>query len=325
MKKEKKTPFTGKGNTMETNISRRSFIKKGTVLGASSILAGSHLSGFVTRLAFASDFPDLVSVQGADAYANTVRAVKMLGGMGKFVSKQSRIALLINSNQDNPGAFVKPEIVLAVTRMCLDAGAREIGVFKRTGSAYWRRTRLSEKFREEIRGIRHIGGDHKTVAVKGRLLKEAEVSRALLDWDVFINIPIAKDHTAVRFTGTMKNMMGLTSSSTNHFFHFGSGSSGWYDDPEFLSQCIADVNLVRRPDLSVFDGMEMLTTNGPSGPGNLIRPQRVFASTDAVAADVYGADLLGLRGEEVLATRMAHEHGMGRLDLSAVNISEVTL
>ncbi|WP_394699277.1 DUF362 domain-containing protein [uncultured Desulfobacter sp.] len=53
---------------------------------------------------------------------------------------------------------------------------------------------------------------------------------------------------AVRFTGTMKNMMGLTSSSTNHFFHFGSGSSGWYDDPKFLSQCIANVNLVRRPE-----------------------------------------------------------------------------
>ncbi|WP_394698577.1 hypothetical protein [uncultured Desulfobacter sp.] len=46
----------------------------------------------------------------------------------------------------------------------------------------------------------------------------------------------------------MKNMMGLTSSSTNHFFHFGSGSSGWYDDPKFLSQCIANVNLVRRPE-----------------------------------------------------------------------------
>jgi uncharacterized protein (DUF362 family) len=120
-------------------------------------------------------------------------------------------------------------------------------------------------------------------------------------------------------------MMGLTSFPTNHFFHFGSGARGWYDDPEFLSQCIADVNLVRRPDLSVFDGMEMLTTNGPCGPGRLIRPQRVFAATDAVAADVYGANLLGLRGQEILATRMAHEHGMGQLDLSAVGISEVTL
>jgi uncharacterized protein (DUF362 family) len=318
MKKDEKTHFTD-------SISRRAFIKTGTVLGASSILAGSHITGLVTHLAFAADFPDLASVQGVDAYANTVRVVEMLGGMGRFVSKQSRVALLINSDQANPGTFVKPEIVLAVTRMSLDAGAGKIGVFKRTGSSYWRRSRLSEKFKDEIQGIQYMGGEHKTVAVKGRVLKEAQVSKTLLDWDVFINIPIAKDHTAVRFTGTMKNMMGLTSFSTNHFFHFGSGARGWYDDPEFLSQCIADVNLVRRPDLSVFDGMEMLTTNGPCGPGRLIRPQRVFAATDAVAADVYGANLLGLRGQEILATRMAHEHGMGQLDLSAVGISEVTL
>ncbi|WP_338085280.1 hypothetical protein [Desulfobacter postgatei] len=33
----------------------------------------------------------------------------------------------------------------------------------------------------------------------------------------------------MRFTGTMKNMMGLTSFSTSRFFHFGSGSSGYYD------------------------------------------------------------------------------------------------
>lgn len=318
MKKETKNHFTD-------SISRRAFIKTGTVLGASSILAGSHITGLVTRLAFAGKFPELASVQGADAYANTVRAVEMLGGIRCFVSKQSRVALLVNSDQTNPGTFVKPEIVLALSRMCLDAGAREIGLFKRTGRFYWRRSKLSEKFDAEIRHMQYIGGDHKTVAFKGRVLKEADVSKALLDWDVFINIPIAKDHTAVRFTGTMKNMMGLTSSSTNHFFHFGSGARGWYDDPNFLSQCIADVNLVRRPDLSVFDGMEILVTNGPCGPGRLIRPQRVFAATDAVAADVYGADLLGLKGQEILATRMAHEHGMGRLDLSAVNVLEVTL
>ena len=60
-------------------------------------------------------------------------------------------------------------------------------------------------------------------------------------------------------------MMGTTAYSTNHFFHFGSGSSGYYDDVEFLSQCIADVNLVRAPDLSIFDGTEVITTNGPSG------------------------------------------------------------
>ena len=137
MKKDKISGFKEKEIPMGTGISRRSFIKTGTVIGASSILAGSRLSGLVIRQAFAANLPDLASVQGPDAYANTVRAVEMMGGMGRFVSKQAKVALLINSDQTNPGTFVKPDIVLAVVGMCLDAGAGEVGVFKRTGGSYW--------------------------------------------------------------------------------------------------------------------------------------------------------------------------------------------
>lgn len=84
MKKDRNIHSAHKDNTGETCISRRSFIKTGTVLGASSILAGSHITGLMTRLAFAADFPDLASVQGTDAYANALRAVEMLGGMGRL-------------------------------------------------------------------------------------------------------------------------------------------------------------------------------------------------------------------------------------------------
>lgn len=306
-------------------ISRRSFIKGGTVLGVSTIMAGADL-GWMERLALAQTRVDIAAVRGADYYRNTLKAVETLGGMGRFVSRQSRVGLLINSNQDNPGSYVKPDIVLAVVHMCLDAGAREVGVFKRLDGAYWRRSRLSEKFRDEVRGVRFLGGDHTEVAIpEGRSLKTAEIAKALLDWDVFINMPIAKDHTAVRFTGNMKNMMGATTHSTNRFFHFGNGSPGWYDDADFLSRCIADLNRVRAPDLSVFDGTEVIITNGPGGPGKLIRPQTVFAGTDRVAMDVYGANLIGLKGEEILATRMAHEYGLGKLDLASLKIHEVAL
>ena len=94
---------------------------------------------------------------------------------------------------------------------------------------------------------------------------------------------------------------------------------------EFLSQCIADVNLLRKPDLCVFDGTEVITTNGPYGPGKLIKPQVVFAGVDRVAVDVYGANLLGLKGEEVQTSKMAHEHGLGQIRLSGVLVREVTL
>ena len=227
-------------------ITRRSFIKGSTVLGAASVLGGSVV-GWMQKLAFAEGKVDLAAVKGADYFQSTIKAVEILGGMGKFVSKQAKVGLLINSPWEHPGSFVRPEITLAVILMCRDAGAKEIGIFVSLGDSYWQRSALSEKFRDEVESIRSLEGGYKEVPVPGgRAFKKAEIAKGLLKCDVFINIPIAKDHTGVRFTGTMKNMMSETSRSTNRFFHSGSGARGYYDDVEHLSQCIADVNLVRK-------------------------------------------------------------------------------
>jgi uncharacterized protein (DUF362 family) len=310
---------------MSESITRRSFIKGTAALTVTSILGGS-IDGWIHKTAFAATDIDIVAVQGTDYFQNTIKAVELLGGMGNFVAKQAKVGLLINSPWDNPGSYVRPDIVLAAIRMCREAGAKEIGVFKDLGSGYWKRSGLAEKFRTEIQGLASIGGDYKEVAIpRGRSLKKADVAKALLECDVFINIPIAKDHTGLGFTGTMKNMMGLTSTTTNMFFHHGSGKFGWYDDVEFLAQCIADVNLVRKPDLCIFDGTEVLATNGPRGPGKIVKPQKVFAGVDRVALDVYGANLLGLKGDEIRTAQLAHEHGLGEINLARLRIKEVTI
>jgi uncharacterized protein (DUF362 family) len=307
---------------MSESISRRSFIKSSALLGASTIL-GSGTVGLV----FADVNVDIAAVKGTDYFKNTMKAVEILGGMPKFVSKQSKVGLLINSPWKYPGSYVNPEITLAVIRMCMDAGAKEIGVFKNLDTSYWSRSALSGKFQDEMKVVRFLGDEFVNVSIpQGRTLKKAEIAKGLLDCDVLINIPIAKNHNGVRFTGTIKNMMGATSRSTNRFFHAGSsGASGSYDDVEFLSQCIADVNLLKKPDLCIVDGTQMITTNGPQGPGKMITPQKVFAGVDRVAMDVYGANLLGIKGEEVRTTRMAHEQGLGKINLLSLQIQEITL
>jgi uncharacterized protein (DUF362 family) len=310
---------------MSTSITRRTFIKESTALGVTSILGGS-IAGWIHRPAYATTSTDIAAVTGADYFKSTIKAVELLGGMGKFVARQSKVGLLINSPWDNPGSYVRPDIILAVIQMCRDSGAKEIGVFKGLGDTYWKRSRLSEKFRDAIQGITSLEGNYTEVSIpSGRSLKSAEVAKGLFDCDVFINVPIAKDHSGIGFTGCMKNMMGLTSSSTNRFFHHGSGKSGWYDDVDFLSQCIADVNLLRKPALCIFDGTEVLATNGPRGPGKIIKPQKVFAGVDRLALDVYGANLLGLKGDEIRTAQLAHEHGLGEIDLTQLRIEEVAL
>lgn len=310
---------------MSNIISRRTFIKSTTILGATSCIAGYPIE-WLNGLAMAGATVELAAVTGANYFDNTIAAVNALGGMGQFVLKQSRVGLLVNSPWKFPGSYVNPEITLAIVTMCLEAGAKEIGVFKEIDTDYWQRSKLFEKFSDEISLIHDIGENFTEVNIPGGIsLKKASVAQGLLDCDVLINISIAKDHTGTRFSGTMKNMMGSTSFLTNQFFHHGSGSLTSYGDVEFLSQCIADLNLVRKPDLCILDGTEVLKTNGPRGPGELIKPQTVIAGVDRVAVDSYGVRLLGRHPEDILKIRMAQKHGLGDIDLEPMQMRKITL
>ncbi len=308
---------------MSDSISRRNFIKGSTVLGASSLLIGSPLK-WMQGAAYAESDLDIAVANGGNVFNNTMAAVRQLGGMDKFVNGQTRVGLLINSSWRHPGSYVNPDIALAVVRMCHDAGAKEVGVFKDSGGSYWRRSALHGTFADEIGELKSYGGNSIKVQIpKGVSLKDASVARQLLECDVFINISIAKNHTGTRFTGTMKNLMGASSFLTNQYFHHGSGALGSYDDVEFLSQCIADLNLVRQPDLCILDGTEVLKTNGPGGPGQLLNPQKVIAARNPVAIDAYGANMLGVNPDEVLMIQMGQAHGLGEARLARLNIHEV--
>ena len=306
-------------------MDRREFLKRSAAIGATvplgtpliheALVPGSSLSSQGNR-------PDIAVVTGSDYFASTLKAVEMLGGMERFVMRGAKVGLLVNSPWDNPGTYTNPDVALAVLKMCLNAGAAEIYSVEDASEAYWNRSALAADLADEIAGLKPSGGKDVTVEIpNGERLKEAVVSKALMDCDVIIDIPICKDHDGTRYTGTLKNMMGACiHDPTNRFMHFGSGAEEFYGDPEHLSQCIADLNLVRAADLSVVDATEFVTTNGPQGPGEILRPQQVVAGTDMVAVDSYCAEVRGLRSQDVQMINMAHAHGLGEMDISSLQI-----
>ncbi len=317
---------------MKENIDRREFVKRIAIAGAgiaavpsfSNVLKAAVLPGADITSKF-----ELVSVVGDRYFENTLKAVDALGGMQRFVARDKTVGILINSAIDRRAAHTNPGISLAVVKMCLEAGAKQVCTLHDTGLSYWRRSPLFEKMKSDVDRIVYADEMTEVQIDKGKSLKRAEITTALLKCDVFINLPIIKDHEGTRYTCNMKNMMGACSSSTCRRFHFGESSSllnvfrGYYSNVELLAQSIADVNLVRRPDLCVVDATEILATNGPSGPGEVRKPREVIASTDCVAADMYATRHLGLDWEELLVIRRAHEHGYGPKTLKEVNIRTI--
>ena len=131
-----------------------------------------------------------------------------------------------------------------------------------------------------------------------------------------------KDHSGTNITCNLKNMMGANSNATNQFFHKGSGSKTAYGDVSFLSQCIADMNTLISPALCVVDAGEVLTTNGPAGPGKVKKINKVIAGVNPVSVDSYCSTLLGLKPGDVKMISMAQKLKLGNADLTKLKIKE---
>ena len=306
---------------MSQQFDRRTFLKTGALIAAGSLIA-DPIAKAVNL--FADDKIDLSIVKGDDYYSNTIKAVNALGGMKNFISKGSTVGLLVNSRYNKPGTYVKPEITIAALAMLLDAGVKKIISLERVTSSYWQLSSFSKKHSDKIKAVQQAEEDFVKVPVPDAVsLKEAEVIKDFLACDAFLNLAIFKDHEGIRKTGNLKNLMGLTSFTTNRYFHFGSGSSGWYSDVSFLSQCIADINLLRKPALCICDATEYITTNGPFGPGEVARAKKIIAGTDRVAVDAYGATILGYKPTDILPIKMAYQHKFGEIDLKKTKIKEI--
>jgi len=310
---------------MTDSISRRDFLKKSALLGATAAAGGRLFSG----TASAAPGTDISVVTGADYFKCSQAAVKALGGMGGFVRKGAKVALLPNVQRWNPGTFTKPGILRAVIQMCKEAGAFEVNVLSWLGERNWESTGLASVIKEEGANLKLVAreeAEYKTLPVPGGIgMKDVMIMKEFFNNDVFIDMPITKDHAGNKFTGTMKNLMGLNFATHNRSnFH----KENWTTDPDairHLENCIVDLNVPIKPDLCVVDATEFIITNGPMGPGEVIKPQKVIAGTDRVALDAYCTTLWDIRVEDIICINEAHKRGLGNKDLSQANIKELTV
>jgi len=307
-------------------MKRREFLKTSAVFGVASALGAGKESLNRTSLADAKG-TEVAVAHGADFGKATEKAVALLGRMEKYVPKGAKVAILPNSQSKNPGAHTKPEIVRTAIRLCKEAGAGEIACLSWLPEKYWEATGLGKAVVDEGARLRIIDLKDESLfrpvpLTRGKVLKEAKIMIPFFEYDVFLNLPITKDHAGNRFTGAMKNLMGLNSPTVNRFFHTGDFKTK-PDDIEHLDQCIADLNLALAPTLCIVDATEFLTTNGPFGPGEISSPKKVVAGVDRVAIDSYCTTLLGMRGEDIVMIKRGHEHGLGEIDLKKVRLREV--
>ena len=314
-------------------MQRRTFLKTSAALGAAALASQALVSrAFAAPAApppaAAGARPVVAAVEGPDAYANAVTAVELLGGMGKFVKPGSTVGLLVNAPGwlKRPGTYARTEVVLAVAKMAADAGAKKIFFLLKIAPNIWARSPLSEQHKDLVASISDVDGPFITKEIpQGVAIQKADMVQALFECDAVINIPIFKHHGGTTLSGCLKNIMGTCAGPTNKFFHTGSADTKAKEDRGFLAQAIADANLVRKAELFVVDATDFLLNNGPAGPGEIGKADKVFAGTDPVLLDSFGAQLHKRKPSDLRVITAAAAHGIGIMDTAACELREVKL
>lgn len=302
-------------------LSRRELLSAAAGLGAALLAGcGEKQAGSAAKVAFrASKFDSgtLAVASGNDPGKNVRAAMDAIGGMAKLVRKGDFVVIKPNMAWNRPpemAATTNPAVVVELIRLCKEAGAGRIlvvdHIIDRPAEGVLGLTGIGPAAEKEgaVVGVAPNESDYRTVEIpKGKAITSDTCIKDVLSADVFINVPIAKVHSATGLTLGMKNLMGCN--WDRQAWHQGS-----------LDQCIADYATAIKPDLIVMDATRILLTNGPKGPGETKDVKKVVVGTDPVAVDAYGATLFGKKPDEIGYIRLAHELGVGEMDLKKVRL-----
>ncbi|GAB6012905.1 DUF362 domain-containing protein [Viscerimonas tarda] len=272
-------------------MDRRDFLRALAVTGAVATIksqSGMDVLAQTVTNTKTGKAVDMVAVMGGEPAAMFKKAIAELGGMGKFVKKGYKVAVKPNIGWDRAperAGNTNPELVAEVVRQCIAAGAKEVVVFDHTCDDWIKCYKNSGiEAAAKAAGAKLVPANeeskYRTISLpQGKKLKEAKVHEAILDSDVWINLPILKHHGGANLSISMKNLMGIV--WDRRIFH----SSD-------LQQCIADIcTLQKKPVLNIVDAYRTMKTNGPQGKSltDVVDTKSLFVSQDIVAVDTAAA------------------------------------
>jgi uncharacterized protein (DUF362 family) len=296
---------------------RRDFLRS----AGSGILGGALAASSLESVIAGPALPHVVWVENGEPAQLLAGALKEFGGMQHFISRGDIVVVKPNMGWDRApqyAANTNPDLVAAIVRECLNAGAKTVKVFDRTCNNPLRcyaNSQVEARAREAGADVSQIRENRfVTKTINGELIKEWPIYRDYLEADKVINVPIAKHHSLSRITLGLKNLMGVMG-----------GNRG--DIHNSFTQKIVDIDRTILPTLTLIDAYRILTANGPVG-GNLAHvktPKTLIMSPCLVSADYTALSLFDLTMDDVDVVKEAAKRGLQKYDLRSLNVKKVRL
>ncbi|NDP19710.1 MAG: DUF362 domain-containing protein [Paludibacter sp.] len=310
-------------------MKRRDFFKSAAVVGLATVLKPSTLDAATLNSSMSvQSGPDMVAVMGGEPAAMLTRAIKEMGGIGKYVKKGDKVVVKPNIGWDRKpelAANTNPELIGTLVKMCKSAGASEVLVFDHTCHD-WKKSYTNSGIEKAVTaagGIMVPGNDesyYKEVELpQGVNLKKTLIHKSLIDCDVWFNVPVLKHHGGAKNSISMKNLMGIV--WERGFFH-----------KNDLHQCIADVaTFYKKPALNIVDAYRIMKSNGPQGKSeaDVVTLKSLIISPDYVAADTAAMKMFSqVQPTDIKDVRyigMAEKLNVGTQNLEKLNVKKIKM
>ena len=311
-------------------MDRRDFLKAFAVAGAAVTVQRAGAMDVMSQSVAGAESGkvDLVAVMGGEPDEMFRRAIAEFSGMKNFVKPGMKVAVKPNIGWDKVPELAgntNPKLVTEIIKECFEAGASEVTVFDHTCDD-WIKCYKNSGIEDAAKAAgakvmpAHQESYYRSIDLpRGKKMKTAKVHEAILDSDVWINVPILKNHGGANLTISMKNHMGIV--WDRGFFH-----------QNDLQQCIADIcTMDKKAVLNVVDAYRVLKTNGPRGrsASDVVLTKGLFVSPDIVAVDTAAAKFFNQVREMPLESvgHLANGQalGIGTMDLDKLNIKRIKI
>ena len=310
-------------------MKRRDFFKSAAIVGIASFFKTNAFGSVLTGKEIAvHSQPDLVAVMGGEPAIMLARALKELGGIGHFVKKGQKVVIKPNIGWDRSpelAANTNPELVGALVKLCRGAGASQVIVFDHTCHD-WKKSYTNSGIEKAVlaAGGKMVPANDESYYSevdfpRGVNLKKAKVHKALLECDVWFNVPVLKHHGGAKNTISMKNLMGIVWDRS--FFH-----------SHDLHQCIADAaTFHKQPALNIVDAYRIMKSNGPQGKSasDVVKLKSLLVSHDYVAVDTAAMKLFSqVQPTDIKDIRyiaLAEKNRVGTQDLEKLNVKRIKM
>jgi uncharacterized protein (DUF362 family) len=296
-------------------MNRRKFIKTGISAG---IITGATFLPFKILKANFSQPENIVMVQGGAPPERFRKGIDFLGGIRQFVKKGQRVVVkpaMAYDKTPESGFTTNPFLIKEIIDQCYKAGAKAVSVFDHTVDPWtkcYKNSGIERIAKDAMARVIPANNEMYYTEIKSdkpQILKSVKIHKAILEADVFINVPVIGYGKESRLSVAMANLLGCVWGKE---FFINNG----YD------HCLAELLFYLKPDLNLIDAGLVRSAANQAKP---FSQDTLIFSTDIVAADSLACQLIQINPDELEYLKIAEESGFGNTSRKISDINKIRI